>query len=59
MTFAFLRNELAAGGRAALLRDKGVIAQRIRQSLSPSQQRKFDYVYREDFLALFSFVKLN
>lgn len=62
--FTWLRDELAsattlADGRAALLRDKAVLAQRIRQSLSPTQRQKFDFTYREDFLALFTFVKLK
>jgi len=62
--FALLRDELASGptvanGREALLRDKSIVGRRIRQWLSPRQRRKFDFTYREDFLALFTFVRLN
>lgn len=60
----FLLNELTGTGTATqnsrnLLRDKAAVGRQIRRWLSPWQRRRFDFTYREDFLSLFTFVKLN
>ena len=62
--FSELWDELMQGGAGGqmnrvLLRDKAFVGTRIRSWLSPSQRRRFDYTYREDFLGLFTFAKLK
>jgi hypothetical protein len=62
--YVLLRDELESGatpraGRQALIADKAQLGEQIRAWLSPYQRRRFNFIYREDFLGLFTFVKIQ